>query len=184
MKIGKRGACPSKKSHEFHGDTATLAINQIGSGLSTSPHNADGPNAGIATSRSRTSASGTTSSPRNAYSASTSGSFLCTKSLIEAITSDPGFAGGEYESNEQEVWRAFEFESKEAFLEGDPNDLLCTAWKWHRGDVTRHIGGDLDAALGRITCSTNIGGHLGLFAATPTYMPKVDRHLRELFDSP
>jgi homoserine O-acetyltransferase/O-succinyltransferase len=36
----------------------------------------------------------------------------------------------------------------------DPNDLLCTAWKRQRGDVTRHTGGDLDAALGRITAKT------------------------------
>jgi homoserine acetyltransferase len=47
----------------------------------------------------------------------------------------------------QEVWRALEFESKEAFIEGflepyftvmDPNDLLCMAWKWQRGDIARH----------------------------------------------
>jgi homoserine O-acetyltransferase len=31
----------------------------------------------------------------------------------------------------------------------DPNDLLCMAWKWQRGDVSRHTGGDLRAALGR-----------------------------------
>ena len=63
----------------------------------------------------------------------------------------------------QEVWRALEFESKEAFVEGflepyflamDPNDLLTMAWKWQRGDVTRHTGGDLAAALGRITAKT------------------------------
>jgi homoserine O-acetyltransferase len=113
--------------------------------------------------------------------------FLYTKALVEAITSDPGFADGEYKSNadvvagltrhagiwavmgfstefwKQEVWRALEFESKEAFLAGflepyftamDPNDLLCMAWKWQRGDVARHTGGDLAAALGRITAKT------------------------------
>jgi hypothetical protein len=36
----------------------------------------------------------------------------------------------------------------------DPNDLLCMAWKWQRGDVSRHTGGDLRAALGRITAKT------------------------------
>ena len=36
------------------------------------------------------------------------------------------------------------------FLPMDPNDLLCMAWKWQRGDVARHTGGDLAAALGRI----------------------------------
>jgi len=113
--------------------------------------------------------------------------FLYTKSLNEAITSDPGWSGGEYRSNaevvagltrhagiwaimgfstefwKQEVWRALEFDTKEAFLDGflepyftamDPNDLLCMAWKWQRGDVTRHTGGDLAAALGRITATT------------------------------
>jgi homoserine O-acetyltransferase/O-succinyltransferase len=113
--------------------------------------------------------------------------FLYTKALIEAITSDGGFAEGEYKSNADVVagltrhagiwavmgfstefwklegWRALEFESKEAFLAGflepyftamDPNDLLCMAWKWQRGDVARHTGGDLAAALGRITAKT------------------------------
>ena len=28
------------------------------------------------------------------------------------------------------------------------------AWKWQRGDVARHTGGDLAAALGRITAKT------------------------------
>jgi len=32
----------------------------------------------------------------------------------------------------------------------DPNNLLCMAWKWQRGDVSRHTDGDLAAALGRI----------------------------------
>jgi homoserine O-acetyltransferase len=36
----------------------------------------------------------------------------------------------------------------------DPNDLLCQAWKWQRGDVSRHTGGDLRAALGRIKAKT------------------------------
>lgn len=36
----------------------------------------------------------------------------------------------------------------------DPDDLLTQAWKWQRGDVTRHTGGDLPAALGRITAKT------------------------------
>jgi homoserine O-acetyltransferase/O-succinyltransferase len=96
----------------------------------------------------------------------------------------------------------------------DPNDLLTMAWKWkwQRGDVARHTGGDLAAALARITAKTfvlpidedtffpprdcraeqeliagselrvieDVGGHLGLFGVAPTYMPQVDRHLREL----
>jgi homoserine O-acetyltransferase len=113
--------------------------------------------------------------------------YLFGKALMEAITSDPGFAEGEYKSNvdvvdgltrhagiwavmgfstefwKQEVWRALEFGSKEAFMEGflepyftvrDPNDLLTMAWKWQHGDVARHTNGDLAAALGRITART------------------------------
>ena len=49
----------------------------------------------------------------------------------------------------------------EGFLEPyftamDPNDLLAMAWKWQRGDVARLTGGDLDAALGRITAKTYV----------------------------
>ena len=63
----------------------------------------------------------------------------------------------------QEVWRALEFTSKEQFITDflepyftvmDPNDLLTMMWKWQRGDVARHTGGDLAAALGRITAKT------------------------------
>ena len=53
----------------------------------------------------------------------------------------------------------------------DRNDLLTMMWKWQRGDVARHTGGDLAAALGRITAKTFV---------MPTYMPQVDRHLGEL----
>ncbi len=59
----------------------------------------------------------------------------------------------------QEQWRPLGFASEADFQIGfmeayfrvmDPNDLLCMAWKWQRGDVSRHTGGDLAAALGRI----------------------------------
>ncbi|ABM97375.1 alpha/beta fold hydrolase [Methylibium petroleiphilum] len=40
------------------------------------------------------------------------------------------------------------------FAPMDPNDLLAMAWKWQRGDVARHTGGDLAAALGRIRART------------------------------
>ena len=36
----------------------------------------------------------------------------------------------------------------------DPNDLLCMAWKWQHGDVSRNTGGDFAAALGRVTART------------------------------
>ena len=38
----------------------------------------------------------------------------------------------------------------------DAGDLLCQAWKWQHGDVSRHTDGDLAAALGRITAKTMV----------------------------
>lgn len=40
------------------------------------------------------------------------------------------------------------------FAPMDPNNLLCMVWKWQRGDVSRHTGGDLKAALGRVKAKT------------------------------
>jgi homoserine O-acetyltransferase len=207
-----------------------VCVDQIGSGLSISPHNADGPNAEIAMSRFPKVRIGDDvvaqerllrehfgierlqlvvggsmgaqqtyewavrfpekvlrAAPIAGTAQNTPHDFLFTKALVEAITSDPGFAGGEYRGNadveaglkrhaglwavmgfstefwKQEVWRALEFDSKEAFMAGflepyftvmDPNDLLAMAWKWQHGDVARHTGGDLVAALGRITAKT------------------------------
>lgn len=63
----------------------------------------------------------------------------------------------------QEVWRSLGCVTLEdfqvGFMEGlftqmDPNDLLCMAWKWQRGDVSRNTGGDLKAALKRIQAKT------------------------------
>ena len=207
-----------------------VCINQIGAGLSTSPHNADGPNAGLAMSKFPKVRIGDDvvaqerllrehfgietlqlvvggsmgaqqtyewavrfpdkvlrAAPIAGTAQNTPHCFLYSEALNEQITSDPGWDDGEYKSNadvvngltrhahvwavmgfstefwKQEVWRALEFDSKEAFLTGflepyftamDPNDLLAMAWKWQRGDVTRHTGGDLAAALGRITAKT------------------------------
>ena len=38
----------------------------------------------------------------------------------------------------------------------DPNALLCQMHKWQRADVSRHAGGDLAAALSRITAKTMV----------------------------
>ena len=209
-----------------------VVVNQIGGGLSTSPHNASGANADIGMSRFphvrigddvvaqerllrehfgietlqlvvggsmgaqqtyewmvRFPEKVKRAAPIAGTAQNTPHDFLFGTALIEAITSDPGFKGGEYSSHadvvdglkrhagiwavmgfstefwKQEVWRALEFESKEAFLAGflepyftamDPNDLLCMAWKWQRGDVARHTGGDLAAALGRNAATTRI----------------------------
>lgn len=112
---------------------------------------------------------------------------LFTDTLVEAITSDPGFNKGFYSSpaavreglaRHAKLWtvmgwspeffqanrhKALGFSSMDDFVLNfmgayfsvmDPNDLLCMAWKWQRGDVSRHTGGDLRAALGRITAKT------------------------------
>ncbi|MBM6401825.1 alpha/beta fold hydrolase [Phycicoccus sonneratiae] len=120
--------------------------------------------------------------------------FLFTRTLMDAITSDPGWNGGEYASHEEvaaglarhadiwatmglttdfwktEFWRGIppiaeglEFSTYEEFQQNftrtlfgmmDPNALLSMGWKWQRGDVARNAGGDLAAALGRITAKT------------------------------
>lgn len=63
----------------------------------------------------------------------------------------------------REAWREVGFSSLDDFNRGfwenwflpmDPNNLLCMAWKWRQGDVSRHTGGDLAAALGRIRAKT------------------------------
>ncbi|WP_343600740.1 alpha/beta fold hydrolase [Mycobacterium sp.] len=207
-----------------------VCVNQIGSGLSTSPHNADGANADIAMSKFPHVRIGDNvvaqerllrehfgidqlalvvggsmgaqqtyewavrfgdkvlrAAPIAGTAQNTPGDFLLAETLREAIQSDPGWAAGEYTSNndvadglirqshiwavvgfstefwKQELWRALEFDSKEAFLTGflepyftamDPNALLSQSWAWQRGDVARHTGGDLAAALGRITAKT------------------------------
>jgi len=113
--------------------------------------------------------------------------FLYTQSLMDALTSGPDWAGGEYSSHaavaaglrrhagiwavmglstefyQREAWRGAGLESVEQFMSDfleatflvmDPNDLLCMAWKWQRGDVARHTNGDLAAALSRIQAKT------------------------------
>jgi homoserine O-acetyltransferase len=115
--------------------------------------------------------------------------FLFTETLIDAITTDPGFHKGLYHSPEQvaaglkrhaQLWtvmgwsteffrtgrhQALGFASMAEFVDTfmtgyfapmDPNNLLCMAWKWQRGDVSRHTAGDLPAALGRIKAKTYV----------------------------
>ena len=107
--------------------------------------------------------------------------------LVDAITSDPGWARGYYNQPgavrdglrrhsrlwavmgaspamyAQEAWRPLGFSSVDDFLLGlldasflshDANTLLAQAWKWKHADVGRNAGGDLAAALGRITART------------------------------
>lgn len=204
-----------------------IVVNQIGSGLSTSPHNADGANAGLSMSKFphvrigddvvaqerllrehygidtlalvvggsmgaqqtyewavRFPEKVLRAAPIAGTAQNTPDDYLIAQVVCEQMTSDPGWNGGEYASNADvfdglkrmshiwaikglssdfwklEVYRALEFQNKEEFLAGflepvftamDPNDLLTQAWAWQRGDVARHTGGDLAAALGRIT---------------------------------
>ena len=113
--------------------------------------------------------------------------FLFTETLVDAITSDPGFNKGFYASPAEvregllrhaKIWavmgwsteffqenrhKALGFSSMDDFIINfmyayfsvmDPNNLLCMAWKWQRGDVSRHTSGDLRAALSRIKAKT------------------------------
>ena len=59
----------------------------------------------------------------------------------------------------QELYKNMGFSSPEEFRTGftqnyflpmDPNNLLCMAWKWQQGDVSRLTNGNLSEALGRI----------------------------------
>jgi len=115
--------------------------------------------------------------------------FVFLQTLSDAVTSDPGFAGGHYReasevlaglSRQGELWTvmgwstdffregrhtALGFESMAQFVndfmigyfsQHDPNCLLTMAWKCQRGDVSRHTGGDLAAALGRVKAKMTI----------------------------
>ena len=113
--------------------------------------------------------------------------FLFTETLVEAITSDPAFKGGNYAQSSDvhaglkrhaKMWAVMGWSTEfykqgrpaalgfptlqqfiDEFMTGyfapmDPNDLLCMAWKWQRGDVSRMTGGNLQEALGRIKAKT------------------------------
>ena len=65
----------------------------------------------------------------------------------------------------KEAWREVGFTSLDDFLHRfweayfapmDPNNLIWMGWKWRHGDVSRHTGGDLAAALGRIKAKTYV----------------------------
>lgn len=204
-----------------------LVINQIGSGLSSSPHNTPAP-AGMANFphvrigddvraqqklvtekfglKNLALVVGGSMGAQQTYewavrypemvkraapiagtAKNTVHDFLFTETLIDAITSDPGFNKGFYSSptdvregllRHAKMWavmgwsthffqenrhKVLGFSSLDDFLINfmyayfapmDPNDLLCMAWKWQRGDVSRHTGGDLRTALGRIKAKT------------------------------
>jgi homoserine O-acetyltransferase/O-succinyltransferase len=204
-----------------------IAVNQIGSGLSTSPHNTPAPGGMGNFQRVRIGDDvraqhklltekfgierlalvvGGSMGAQQTYewavrypdfvkraapiagtAKNTDHDFLFTETLVDAITSDPGFNGGFYASSgdvrqgllrHAKMWavmgwsteffkrgrpRALGFSSIDDFIINfmyayfsvmDPNDLLCMAWKWQRGDVSRLTGGNLKEALGRIKAKT------------------------------
>ena len=204
-----------------------IVINQIGNGLSTSPHNTPPP-AGMAnfprvrigddvraqhrlvTEKFRLDSlalvAGGSMGAQQTYewavrypdvvkraapiagtAKNTIHDFLFAETLVEAITSDPGFNKGFYASHEDvregllrhtKMWAVMGWSTEffqqnrhkvlgyssvddlvinlmyDLFSRMDPNNLLCMAWKWQRGDVSRHTGGDLRAALSRIKAKT------------------------------
>jgi homoserine O-acetyltransferase/O-succinyltransferase len=75
-----------------------------------------------------------------------------------------------------ELWRTAGYESAAHFtrvvfdedLGGrDPRDLCCQLAKWRAVDVSRHAGGDLAAALGRIRAATSVMAFRGDVFAPP-----------------
>lgn len=239
-----------------------IIVNQIGNGLSTSPHNAGGDLAGAAFPHVRIGDDvraqhklitenfgierlalvvGGSMGAQQSYewavrypemvarvgaiagtARNTELDFLLAETLIEAITSDPGFAGGSYAAasdvaaglaRHARLWTvsgwsdeffrqgkhlAMGFDSIGGFVANfmvpyfapmDPNNLLCMAWKWQRGDVSRHTNGDLAAALGRIKARTFVLpiSHDNLFppadcAAEQRLIPNSELHVLESGD--
>jgi len=128
--------------------------------------------------------------------------WLIAQQFIDAMTSDPAFRDGYYNSVEEvrlglvrharafavtgfcqhfykhELWRNVGFTSLDDFLTGflggyflpmDPNNLILMARKWQRGDVSRHTGGDLKAALGRVKAKTTV-----MALSTDIFFPPAD----------
>jgi homoserine O-acetyltransferase/O-succinyltransferase len=204
-----------------------VVINQIGGGLSTSPHNTSGANGGPnfpkirivddvrAQHRFVTEALGISeialvaggsmgaqqtyewavrfpdmvkrAAPIAGTAKTTEYCSVYTETLIEAIVTDPNFLRGTYTrpsavaaglKRHAKLWtimgwsteffrlgryKALGFDDMTSFVDTfmtgyfapmDPNNLLCMASKWQRGDVSRMTGGDLAAALGRIKAKT------------------------------
>ncbi len=78
----------------------------------------------------------------------------------------------------RELWRSVGFTSLDDFLTGflggyflpmDPNNLILMARKWQRGDVSRHAGGDLAAALGRVKARMSV-----IALSTDIFFPPAD----------
>lgn len=94
------------------------------------------------------------------------GAYASHEACVAGLTRHAGLwavMGLSTEFYQEELWRGLGFASATqfvsdflaaTFLPMDPNALLCMAWKWQRGDVSRHTDGDLTAALARIRAKT------------------------------
>lgn len=204
-----------------------ILVNQIGSGLGTSPHNLDGPYGrgrfphvrigddvvaqdrllrehlgveelalvfGASMGAQQTYEWAVRFPDRVKRAAPLAGTarvcqhcVIRVQTLVDTLRGDPAWAGGFYERSSdlrsglerhaglyalhglsnrfwtEERWRPLGYSSPDdfigwflagAFLPMDAGDLVAQAWKWQHADVGRHTGGDLPAALGRITART------------------------------
>jgi len=87
--------------------------------------------------------------------------FWAATGLSAELLRSAGWREAGFESLDDLVTRLFE----EDYGRFATADLLCQLGKWHRADVSRHAGGDLGAALGRISARTVVAAfsHDGWF---------------------
>jgi homoserine O-acetyltransferase len=87
--------------------------------------------------------------------------FWAATGLSAELFREEGWRGAGFESLEDLVTRLFE----EDYGRFATADLLCQLAKWRSADVSRHAGGDLGAALGRISARTVVAAfsHDGWF---------------------
>ena len=76
--------------------------------------------------------------------------FWAATGLSAELFREEGWRGAGFESLDDLVARLFE----EDYGRFATADLLCQLAKWRSADVSRHAGGDLGAALGRISART------------------------------
>jgi homoserine O-acetyltransferase len=87
--------------------------------------------------------------------------FWAATGLSAELFREEGWRGASFESLDDLVARLFE----EDYGRFATADLLCQLAKWRSADVSRHAGGDLGAALGRISARTVVAAfsHDGWF---------------------
>ena len=87
--------------------------------------------------------------------------FWAATGLSAELFRHEGWRGAGFESLDDLVTRLFE----EDYGRFAAPDLLCQLAKWRRADVSRHAGGDLGAAMGRVSARTVVAAfsHDGWF---------------------